>query len=72
METQSILKKIGTSQHLLIPKSYIDVYKLDLYEYKLEILDDGRTIQFKRLRKIDKTQLKLSDFNKKTKRRTKK
>jgi len=48
-----VIRKIGGSHYLLIPKSFIDVYKLNEFEYNFFVDDDGKIIIFKRFKKIE-------------------
>ena len=60
METE--LKKIGGSQFLIVPNSYIEVFNLDNYEYEVKVEDDGKAIIYKRVRKKKDKQTELDDF----------
>ena len=47
------LKQIGDSKFLLVPHEYIKVFNLNEYVYLCEVLNDGKTITYKRMRKKD-------------------
>jgi len=58
MEIKIKVTKIGSSYFLLIPKSYIDVFKMsnwiDEHNFNIFTSDDGKTITYKRVRKSKK------------------
>ena len=49
------LRKIGTSFHLLIPKSIVDVFRLEdfipSHEYEAHVYKNGQTLSFRRVKK---------------------
>lgn len=69
MELRSKLLKQGGSYVLRVPMSLITVFNLlkykDDYEWEVFVANKGRTIIYKRVKKIkDKAQTKLGDYKK--------
>lgn len=45
--------KIGDSIYIIVPSEFIKVFNLNEYTYNLEVSNDGKTLRYKRLSKID-------------------
>ena len=54
------IKKVGTSQWLLIPWRLIKTFNLDKYIYHLEVSKDGKKIIFLRMRE-DETKVEENE-----------
>lgn len=47
------ITQIGGSKYIIVPSEYIKVYGLDNYIWYVEVASDGKTITYKRMRKIE-------------------
>ncbi len=68
MELKVTPTKIGNSYYFRIPKPILFFYDmmswLEDYDFKVSVYNNGRTLSYKRVKKEDKSQTKLKDFEK--------
>jgi len=48
-EKKQKITTIGTSNYIIVPYEYVSVFNLEGVYYKLEVLDDGATLIYRRV-----------------------